>query len=154
MKQEIVHIILSLAEKYRDFTVSNLSRLVRIRSLSCEEEAVMLAVKQMMQEAGIKDVRTDGLGNLIGKIGNGRRTVAFDGHMDTVDTGRLSNWDFDPFCGKVENGYLLGRGSVDQKGGLASMVTAAMILNEIGVPDDLTLFFTATVMDFNTLSLS
>lgn len=147
MKQEIVHKILSMAEKYRDFTVSNLSRLVRVRSMSCGEEAVMLELRQMMQEAGIEDVSTDGLGNLIGKIGEGRKIIAFDGHMDTVDTGRLSNWDFDPFSGKVENGYLLGRGSVDQKGGVASMVTAARILTEIGVPDDLAIYFTATVME-------
>lgn len=147
MKQEIVQEILTLAEKYKDYTVSNLSRLVRIRSMSGKEEKVMLELKQMMQEAGIGHIKTDGLGNLIGKIGKGEKTVAFDGHMDTVDTGQLSNWEFDPFSGEVDNGYLLGRGSVDQKGGLASMVTAARILNELGVPENLTIYFTATVME-------
>jgi len=147
MGQRKIAKIQSLSEKYRDYTVSNLSRLVRIRSMSCQEEPVMVELKQMMQEAGIGDVKTDGLGNLIGKIGYGKKILAFDGHMDTVDTGQVSNWDFDPFSGKVENGYLLGRGSVDQKGGLASMVTAARILTEMGVPDNLTIYFTATVME-------
>jgi len=147
MGQRKIAKIQSLSEKYRDYTVSNLSRLVRIRSLSCQEEPLMVELKQMMQEAGIGDVNTDGLGNLIGKIGNGKKILAFDGHMDTVDTGQVSNWDFDPFSGKVENGHLLGRGSVDQKGGLASMVTAARILTEMGVPDNLTVYFTATVME-------
>jgi len=147
MGQRKIAKIQSLSEKYRDYTVSNLSRLVRIRSMSCQEEPVMVELKQMMQEAGIADVITDGLGNLIGKIGYGKKILAFDGHMDTVDTGQVSNWDFDPFSGNVKNGYLLGRGSVDQKGGLASMVTAARILTEMGVPDNLTIYFTATVME-------
>jgi len=147
MGQRKIAKIQSLSEKYRDYTVSNLSRLVRIRSMSCQEEPVMVELKQMMQEAGIGDVKTDGLGNLIGKIGYGKKILAFDGHMDTVDTGQVSNWDFDPFSGKVENGYLLGRGSVDQKGGLASMVTAARILTETGVPENLTIYFTTTVME-------
>ncbi len=147
MDQTQVNSINSLSEKYRDYTVSNLSRMVRIRSMSCQEEPVMVELKQMMQEAGIGDVKTDGLGNLIGKIGYGKKILAFDGHMDTVDTGQVSNWDFDPFSGKVENGYLLGRGSVDQKGGLASMVTAARILTETGVPENLTIYFTTTVME-------
>jgi putative selenium metabolism hydrolase len=147
MNKEIVSKIISLSEKYRDYTLANLSRLVRIRSLSCQEESLMLELRRMMQEAGIQDPHTDGLGNLIGKIGNGRKIIAFDGHMDTVDTGQESNWDFAPFSGKVENGFLQGRGSVDQKGGLACMVTAARILNEVGVPENLTIYFIATVME-------
>ncbi len=147
MKKDTVAKIIDLAERYRDDTVSNLSRLVRIRSMSCEEELVMLELKQMMEEAGVGDIQTDGLGNLIGKIGSGRKILAFDGHVDTVDMGQLSNWDFDPLSGDVEDGYLLGRGSVDQKGGVAAMITAAKILNEIGVPDNLTIYFTATVME-------
>ncbi len=147
MDEKTISKILSLSEKYRDYTVANLSRLVHIRSMSCQEEPVMVELKRMMQEAGIDDIKTDGLGNLIGKIGSGKKILAFDGHMDTVDTGQVSNWDFDPFSGKVENGHLLGRGSVDQKGGLAAMVTAARILAETGIPDNLTIYFTATVME-------
>ena len=44
-------------------------------------------LKTMMEEAGFDEVFTDGLGNVIGRIGNGPKTVAFDGHMDTVDIG-------------------------------------------------------------------
>lgn len=107
----------------------------------------MVELKRMMYEAGIRDLTTDGLGNLIGRIGNGRKILAFDGHMDTVDSGQEKNWHFDPFSGRVKQGYLLGRGSVDQKGGLASLVTTARILTEMGLPEDLTVYFIATVME-------
>ncbi len=147
MNEKTIARILALAEEYRDYTVLNLSRLVRTRSMSCEEQPVMIELKQMMKEAGIGDIKTDGLGNLIGKIGRGKKILAFDGHMDTVDFGQMTNWDFNPLSGDVEDGYLLGRGSVDQKGGVAAMITAAKILNEIGVPDNLTIYFTATVME-------
>ena len=55
--------------------------------------------------------------------------------MDTVDVGNMNNWNFDPFSGEIKNGFVHGRGSVDQKGGVASMLTAIKILKEIGVPD-------------------
>ena len=139
--------ILSLAEKFRDLTSKNLSRLVRIRSMSGQEEPLMKELRNQFEEAGIKDIYTDGLGNLIAKIGDGIKVLAFDGHMDTVDAGQIKNWDFDPFSGKTDNGYILGRGSVDQKGALSSLVTTAKILNEIGIPEDLTVLFTATVME-------
>jgi len=139
--------ILSLAEKQRDLTANNLSRLVRIRSMSGQEELVMKELRNQFEEAGIKDINTDGLGNLIARIGDGKKVLAFDGHMDTVDAGQFKNWDFDPFSGEIDEGYLLGRGSVDQKGGVASLVTAAKILLEIGIPDDLSIYFIATVME-------
>ncbi len=51
--------------------------------------------------------------------------------MDTVDVGNMDNWDFDPFSGEVKDGFVHGRGSVDQKGGVASMVTSIRILKEL-----------------------
>ena len=29
---------------------------------------------------------------MIGRIGNGPKVIAFDGHIDTVDLGNLENW--------------------------------------------------------------
>lgn len=136
-----------LSEKYRDYTASNLSKLVRIKSLCTKEEQVQLELKRQMQEAGFDEVFIDGLGNVIGRIGRGRKILAFDGHMDTVDLGALQNWSFDPLGGVIKDGYVHGRGSVDQKGGPASFVTAGRILKEMGFSEDLTVYFTGTVME-------
>jgi len=139
--------ILELVDKYRDYTAKNLSELVKIKSLSKDEALVQQELKKQMEEAGFDEVRIDGLGNVIGRIGNGKRILAFDGHMDTVDFGDLSQWDFDPLDGEIKDGFVHGRGSVDQEGGPASFVTAGRILKELGFGKDLTLLFVGSVME-------
>ncbi len=139
--------ILSLAEKYRDYTARNLSEIVKIPSLSGEEGDVVSKIAEMCIEAGFDEVRIDGLGNLIGRVGFGPRVIAVDAHIDTVDTGDLSQWDFDPFCGEIRNGNVLGRGTVDQSGGAASMITAGKILKEIAYDSEFSVLFTFTVME-------
>jgi putative selenium metabolism hydrolase len=101
----------------------------------------------MMLKAGFDEARIDGLGNVIGRIGNGKKIIAIDGHIDTVDLGNLENWHFDPLAGEVKDGFVHGRGSVDQKGGPAAFVTAGRILKEIGLQNDVTVYFTGTVME-------
>ncbi|MDY0110989.1 MAG: YgeY family selenium metabolism-linked hydrolase [Candidatus Krumholzibacteria bacterium] len=139
--------VLALAEKHRDQTADNLSRLVQIPSLSGREQAVNAELGRQMLQAGFDEVTTDPLGNVIGRLGRGPRLLAIDAHMDTVDVGNRANWSFDPFCGEVRDGWLLGRGAVDQKGGAAAFVTAGRIIKELGLGDRLTLLCTGTVME-------
>jgi acetylornithine deacetylase/succinyl-diaminopimelate desuccinylase-like protein len=144
--ETLVQKINQLAEKYRDYTATILSDIVKVRSLSGEEEQVQQILKRYMEDAGFDEVFFDGLGNLIGRIGNGSKILAIDAHIDTVDVGNLDNWDFDPFSGEIKDGYVWGRGSVDQEGGAAAFITAGRILKELGFDRDLTVYFTATVM--------
>jgi putative selenium metabolism hydrolase len=139
--------ILALAEEYRDYTADNLSKLVRIKSLSTEERDVQAELMRQMEEAGFDEVFTDGFGNVIGRIGNGKKIVAIDGHLDTVDIGSMSNWSFDPLGGEIRDGFVHGRGTADQKGGVASFVTAGRILKELGFSGDVSLYFTGTVIE-------
>ncbi len=139
--------IKTLSEKYSDYTAQNLSKLVKIKSLSAEEKDVQLELVRQMEEAGFDEVKIDGLGNVIGRIGNGKKILAIDGHMDTVDMGNMSNWDFDPLGGEIADGFVHGRGTVDQEGGPASFVTAGRILKELGFDKDLTIYFVGSVME-------
>lgn len=139
--------IRELSEKYADLTAENLKALIRARSLSAKESEAASVLKQQMVDAGFDEVRSDGLGNVIGRIGNGSKILAFDGHIDTVDTGHLPNWTFDPFGGEIAGGYVHGRGTVDQKGGPAAFVTAGKILKEMAFNRDLTIYFVGSVME-------
>ncbi len=47
-------------------------------------------------------------------------------HADTVPVGDLSAWDDNPFSGKIAGGKLYGRGSGDDKAGMAIAATVAM----------------------------
>lgn len=145
--KEIFEKINLLAEKYRDYTAENLSKLVKIKSTSMNEKEVQLELKRQMEEAGFDEVRIDGLGNVIGRIGNGKKIIAIDGHMDTVDVGNVDNWDFDPFSGEIKDGYVHGRGTVDQEGGPAAAVTSGKILKELGFNKDLTFYVVGSVME-------
>ena len=144
---DLAKTFLQKAEEYKDYTANNLSKLIKIKSLSGEEEGVAKALKQMMEEAGFNEVRIDGLGNVIGRIGNGKKIIAIDGHIDTVDLGNLDAWEFDPLGGEIKNGFVLGRGAADQTGGPVAAVTAGKILKDIGLPDDTTIYVTGTVME-------
>jgi putative selenium metabolism hydrolase len=144
---EIFISINALAEKYSHYTAENLSNLVKIKSLSSKEKDVQEELVRQMNAAGFDEVRIDGLGNVIGRIGKGKKILAIDGHVDTVDVGNLANWNFDPFCGEIIDGFVHGRGSVDQKGGVAAFVTAGKILKELGFNKDLTIYFVGSVME-------
>ena len=145
--KELAKKINELAEKYKDYTANNLSKLVKIKSLSMEEKEVQYELKRQMEEAGFDEVIIDGIGNVIGRIGNGKKILAIDGHMDTVDVGNIDNWSFDPFSGEVKDGFVHGRGTVDQEGGPAAFVTTGRILKELGFDRDLTIYFVGSVME-------
>ncbi|MCF8240524.1 MAG: YgeY family selenium metabolism-linked hydrolase [Melioribacteraceae bacterium] len=139
--------VLDLSKKYESYTAENLSQLIKTKSLSTKEEDVVRLIKDMMLDVGFDEVRIDGLGNVIGRIGNGKRIIAIDGHVDTVDMGNLDNWEFDPLGGEIKDGFVQGRGSVDQKGGVASFITAGRIIKEIGLSNDTTIYFTGSVIE-------
>ncbi len=145
--KDILQKINELASNYAGYTAGNLSKLVKIKSLSLGEKEVAEELKRQMLEAGFDEARIDKLGNVIGRIGNGKKILAFDGHIDTVDVGNPANWDLDPFSGEISQGFVHGRGTVDQKGGPAAFVTAGKILKELAFEKDLTLYFTGTVIE-------
>jgi acetylornithine deacetylase/succinyl-diaminopimelate desuccinylase-like protein len=59
--------------------------------------------------------------------------ILLAGHIDTVVVERPL-WTVDPFAGIVRGDYLLGRGALDFKGGLAAFTVAAMRLARERVP--------------------
>ncbi|MEI6196816.1 MAG: YgeY family selenium metabolism-linked hydrolase, partial [Verrucomicrobiota bacterium] len=128
-------------------TVRFLSDLVRTQSFSSKEKNVIAVIKKEMQAIGFDGIKIDGLGNIIGRIGKGKRVIAFDGHVDTVYPGDMAAWKFDPFKPFVKAGKIWGRGTVDQKGGVATMIHAGRLIKELGLNDEFTVLFTATVME-------
>lgn len=59
---------------------------------------------------------------VLGRYGSGEPVVHFNGHYDVVPPGE--GWKYNPFEARVENGRVYGRGSVDMKGGIASILLA------------------------------
>ena len=128
-------------------TARFLMDMVRVPSFSGKEREVVQVIAAEMARSGFDEVRVDGLGSVIGRIGSGPRVLAFDAHIDTVYPGDPSLWTFDPFTPRLEDGQVWGRGTVDQEGGMASMVTAGRIIRELELNHAFTLLFTGTVME-------
>jgi acetylornithine deacetylase/succinyl-diaminopimelate desuccinylase-like protein len=60
--------------------------------------------------------------------GNGAaRPVMLMAHMDVVGVER-EKWSHDPFAGEIHDGYLYGRGAIDDKGMLAANLMAMLLL--------------------------
>ncbi|MCX7031924.1 MAG: YgeY family selenium metabolism-linked hydrolase [Spirochaetes bacterium] len=144
---DVARSVMTRAQALRDFSAGTLSALVKIPSPCGHEEVVCRAIAAMCREAGCTEVRFDGLGSVIARIGSGPRTLAFDAHVDTVGVGDPAQWELDPFSGLVRDGRVHGRGAADQKGGAAAMITAARILAETGCPDDWSVYFAFTVLE-------
>lgn len=103
--------------------------LVRTPSLSGQEAAVAARVAEEMRHVGFDQVYTDGLGNVIGRLGPGSGSrLLFNAHMDTVAAGNLAAWRHDPFAAVIEDGVLYGRGAADTKAALAAMIYSARLL--------------------------
>ena len=73
------------------------------------------------------------LGGTLKGTGGGR-SIMLTGHVDVVPPGEPEHWTSDPFVPVVEDGFVRGRGTVDMKGGVASMLMAVEILQELRVP--------------------
>ena len=144
---EIYKQIANKAKEYEQNTAEFLVNMIKTPSFSTKEKEVIEVINKEMKKVGFDEVRVDGLGNIIGRIGSGKRIIAFDAHIDTVYPGDLKLWNFDPFNGHIKEGKVWGRGSVDQKGGMASMVYAAKIIKELNLNKDFTIYFTGTVME-------
>lgn len=139
--------VLEKAEQYRDDMSKFLRDMIAIPSESCDEEKVVLRIKEEMERVGFDRVRIDPMGNILGFIGNGKYIIAMDAHIDTVGIGDRSIWQYDPYKGFEDDEIILGRGASDQEGGMASMVYAGKIIKELGLEDDYTLMVTGTVQE-------
>jgi putative selenium metabolism hydrolase len=121
------------AEALSAETAGFLSNIIRIKSLSGGEGEVVRRIADEMRAVGLGDVTIDAFGNVRGGIGRRGPLVAADAHVDTVDVGNAANWTTDPFSGEVRDGFVWGRGTSDQKAGMAAIVYAGKVLADLGM---------------------
>lgn len=94
-----------------------------------------------MSKLGFAEVRFDKMGNILGRIGSGKRVIVYDSHIDTVGIGDPTAWGWDPFKGKVENDILYARGALDEKGSTPGMVYGLAFAKEFGWLEDTTAYY-------------
>lgn len=111
--------------------ITFVQELVRLPSLSGQEDAVAARVRAEMQLLGFDQVWMDANGSVVGTIEGAQsgKTILLDAHTDTVGISPGTPWVHDPFGATVADGAIYGRGAADMKGALAAMVYAAASLD-------------------------
>lgn len=109
-----------------------------------EAEFLKSLFKKAGTETEIIQTPKDGVAHFIARVkGNGnKQPVLLAAHSDVVPVDR-SGWSVDPFAGVIQDGYVLGRGAMDFKGGQAVFVSAILKLIEEKVPLDRDVIFLA-----------
>jgi len=102
---------------------------------------VVKRINDEMKKLGFDEVFVDKMGNSVGRVGNGPIKIVFDSHIDTVGIADPTQWKWDPFKGKIENGILYALGACDEKGSTPGMVYALKILKDLNLLDGYSLYY-------------
>lgn len=139
-KEKIQAVQAAVAEN-RDKIIQFMCDIVAIPSMNSQIGEVGERIGEEMRRLGFSEVRFDKMGNILGRIGDGPRTIVYDSHIDTVGIGDPSSWTHDPFKGKIENGILFARGACDEKGSTPGMVYGLSIANSLGYLEGWTAYY-------------
>ncbi|MHC1760926.1 MAG: YgeY family selenium metabolism-linked hydrolase [Negativicutes bacterium] len=122
--------LLDAAANLNDDMLDFARTLIRTPSLSGDEKAVATLCAYEMNRLGYDEVFIDEIGNVVGIIrgSGGGCNLMYNSHMDHVDPGNEALWDYPPYGGVMENGYIHGRAASDVKGGLATQIYAGALL--------------------------
>jgi putative selenium metabolism hydrolase len=121
--------------------------LVRIKSVSGQEEQIIRDIAQKMNALGYDEVSIDAMGNVLGRTGSGSKTILFDSHVDTVAVTDEEQWVVPPFSGVIVDGYLYGRGSVDMKSSVAASIYAGARTKTLGWQAGKTIYVSCSVLE-------
>ena len=118
-------------------TVSRLQTIIRFdtRNPPGNELPLALYLESVLKSEGIQTALYEPEANraqLVGRIrGTGAaRPVMLLAHMDVVGVERAS-WTHDPFEGELADGYLYGRGAIDDKGMLAANLMVMLLISRM-----------------------
>lgn len=128
-------------EAAREDIIKFMRDIVAIPSMESQIGEVGKRIQAEMTKLGFDEVRFDKMGNTVGRIGNGKKVVVFDSHIDTVGIGDPASWQWDPFVGKVENGILYARGACDEKNSTPGMIYGLAIARDLGLLDGWTAYY-------------
>ena len=115
-------------------TLAHLQAMIRLNTVNPPGNELPVArhLEAALKQAGIEThlfEPTPGRGALVARLkGNGsKRPVLIMGHMDVVGVER-DKWSVDPFAAEIKDGYLYGRGAIDDKGMLAANLETMLLL--------------------------
>lgn len=125
----------------REEMIQFMLEICEIPSMNSKIGPVGERIQAEMKKLDFDEVRFDKMGNTIGRIGNGNRVIVYDSHIDTVGVGDQSEWKWDPFKGKIEDGVLYARGACDEKGSTPGMIYGLAMARDLGLLEGWTAYY-------------
>lgn len=132
-----------LAEKYKEDYLNDLNTLVSIESVRDKERAAqgapfgpnvrkaLEAFLNMAERDGFTVENVDGYAGVV-TYGEGDESVGILGHLDVVPLG--DGWTKNPLQVTEEDGYVFGRGVLDDKGPLLAGYYGLKMIRDAGLP--------------------
>ncbi|HYL41308.1 MAG TPA: ArgE/DapE family deacylase [Candidatus Binatus sp.] len=142
-----------------DWVTATLRALVRVPSITGDEAAVQDLVATVLAKLGCRverlspapgafarddadwpgaEVPRDRLPIVVGRLGRpGGRRILLVGHVDVVPPGDPGTWRHGPWSADLDAGRVYGRGAVDMKGGLTSILAAVRAVRDGGAAGEL-----------------
>ncbi len=123
----------------RDEAVALLQDLVRIPSITGDEANVGRFVADFIRSMGLEvDVleAAPGRPNLVATWDSCKPgpTFLLNDHLDIIPPGPLEYWTHPPFAAEIADGMVYGRGTIDTKSGITTLLMATRALRQSRVP--------------------
>lgn len=152
---EVERSVLQWIEQHKDKLLTQLQRLVCVPSLVGSEGACQEMVAEWMKGCCdfvdiwepdtvwleqhpayfLRGTDFRGRPNVVGIVkGRGEgRSLILNAHVDVVDPGPAEAWIYDAWSGAIADGRLYGRGSSDDKAGLAALIFVAQCFRKMQI---------------------
>lgn len=133
-----------LEEKGQEYLTSLFKKMNvdQIEIIQMEENVIEESLKRYKEGNLGHCYKTNNRYNLAGTfLGNGTKSILFNGHMDTMPYGELSKWDSPPHEPTIRENRMYGLGTADMKAGLMAATMAVKLLQDadISLPCDVTI---------------
>lgn len=117
--------------------IKDIQRLVQIESITgnkVENRKALAFVQQKAIEMGIACKMTKEEDVLLACIGEGEEKIGILVHVDVVEIGDQDKWIYPPFSGQIDDKYIWGRGTLDDKGAVIISLYVLKALLDLKVP--------------------
>lgn len=144
-----------VVDSHREEALDFLQECIRTPSVTGNERQMGEVIKKWLGKTGLEVKcyeKAEGRPNLIAEWrgSNPGKRFVFNGHMDVFPPVAGNNGLYGPWSGKVVDGYIYGRGTVDMKSGLCASILAVKYLKELGYDPTGSILLTAVSDEENS----
>lgn len=131
--------LLQTIDEMKDQIVGTLQSLVRIPSITGDEAKIGAFVADICRAMGLEvEVLESAPGrpNVVATWDSGLPgpSLLLNDHLDMIPPGPLEYWTHPPFAAEIADGRVYGRGTIDTKSGVTTLLMAVTAMRRLQIP--------------------